>query len=144
MNQQDVYEFQEPLIPDNFCETPICASTQDSPLSIPYSIAYSRIIGNRVFHQNYKILKLGYYPGNTKLTKKTPSTSMQYKIPDKYKMETRLSGFEVTCQTKYMSSGLVRYCVSMKDENGQMQTVHSDKSASDAGNLFSTVSSSCL
>src|SRR5438128_1411767 len=135
----DRQEFQEHLVQDNCRETPTHVPAQP-PLWMPYLINFSRKIGDREFHQSYTIVKLGHYPSTIKLTKKAPTSGIQYKIPDEYKVKTTLLGWEVTCQTKYLASGSVQFTMLMKDDTGRTHTVHSDKSASAVAASFISVS----
>ncbi|CAG8763657.1 10979_t:CDS:2, partial [Dentiscutata erythropus] len=101
----------------------------------PYIIAM-RKIGNNNRWQSYKVIKLGYYPSISKFTPK--KNGIAYQIPDKYEIETNLSGLSVKCKTEYQPTGNISYTISWVNPYGDIISSSSMTSASNAGIKFLT------
>lgn len=78
---------------------------------------------------------MGYYPQNVLFTKKS-KTGVKYKIPNKYKVKTSQSGYEIVCETNYQGSFQVIFQITWTNNNGIERIVKSIKSATHGANLL--------
>jgi hypothetical protein len=98
-------------------------------------IQASRHIGGKVYHRSYDIISLGHYPQNIQFTKKN-KIGIKYKLPNKYKVKTSQSGYEIICETNYQKNSQVIFQITWTNKNGIERIVKSTKSATHAANLF--------
>ena len=100
-----------------FYQNSNCTFTYDHPNSNIITTTYHE--NNKKTHsRKYIIHSLGVYPSNIKKTKKSSKNCPEYEIPDNYKVETTLEGYDVICETNYLSNGSVKFVLNWKDTQG--------------------------
>jgi hypothetical protein len=98
-------------------------------------IQASRQIGGKVYRKSYDIISLGYFPQNTCFTKKNKK-GVKFKIPNKYKVKTNQSGYDIICETNYQKNSQVLFQITWTNKDGVERIVKSTKSASYVAKLL--------
>ncbi|PKC67748.1 hypothetical protein RhiirA1_393474 [Rhizophagus irregularis] len=92
--------------------------------------------GGKSHSRKYIIHSLGIYPSNVKKIKRTSKNCPEYEIPDNYKVETTLEGYDIICETNYSSNGTVKFILNWKDSQGIDRYISNNNSASGVGKDF--------
>ena len=98
-------------------------------------IQASRQISGKVYRKSYDIISLGYYPQNICFTKKNKK-GVKYKIPNKYKVKTNQSGYNIICETNYQKTSQILFQITWTNKDGVERIVQSTKSASHVAKLL--------
>lgn len=98
-------------------------------------IQASRQISGKVYRKSYDIISLGYYPQNICFTKKNKK-GVKYKIPNKYKVKTNQSGYDIICETNYQKTSQILFQITWTNKDGVERIVKSTKSASHVAKLL--------
>ncbi|PKC56986.1 hypothetical protein RhiirA1_401747 [Rhizophagus irregularis] len=99
------------------------------PTSSFITIIYYEVNGKR-HERSYNILSLGEYPSNVKYTQRGKKNSVVYKIPNAYKVETILGGFQIICESNYLPNGKIKYSIEWKDNNNVSKIISNTRSSS--------------
>ncbi|EXX62944.1 hypothetical protein RirG_157020 [Rhizophagus irregularis DAOM 197198w] len=105
------------------------------PTSSFITIIYYEVNGKR-HERSYNILSLGEYPSNVKYTQRGKKNSVVYKIPNAYKVETILGGFQIICESNYLPNGKIKYSIEWKDNNNVSKIISNTRSSSGVANDF--------